>query len=230
MCTIEQLKDKTTQITFGKKVVSMTQHLQAYVKHRLYIAEATGIIPKNMYCSNDFIDDAVATFYEQGINLDAQNQDIKIRLFQIVDNDLDDLFKREAFHQSTFSTSAILEEELESLEERFTIDEGLHLIMNDELDDISYKQDSKHWHLYLYADHNSATMSPYETDPNIIEKHNLVLGKFYSWLPLKVSNIVDLLVFGKLSFREIAQIKIIEEKRVERILNLVIKTFRNHLD
>ncbi|MEC3907750.1 hypothetical protein VOI54_12025 [Tamlana sp. 2201CG12-4] len=230
MCTIKQLNDKATQITFDKKVVSTTQHLQAYVKHRLYIAEVTGIIPKNMYCSNDFIDDAVATFYEYGINLDAKNQEIKIKLFQIVDADLDNLFKQEAFHKNTFSTNVILEEELDGLEEHFTVDEGLDLIMNDELDDISYKQDSKHWHLFLYDDKNTSSINTFEVENHLTTKHNLFLGKFYSWLPIKVSDIVDLLVFGRLSFQEIAEVKSIEPKRVKRILNLVIKTFRTHLN
>ena len=67
MCSIEKLNDKAAQNTFHKKVVSVTQHLRAYVKHRIYIAEATGIVPKNMYNSNDLIDEAIAKYYEQDV-------------------------------------------------------------------------------------------------------------------------------------------------------------------
>ena len=42
MCSIDKLNDKTTLDIFNKKVVSATQHLQAYIKHRLYICESTG--------------------------------------------------------------------------------------------------------------------------------------------------------------------------------------------
>ena len=227
MCTMENLNDKKTQTAFNNKVVSMTQHLQAYVKHRLYIAEATGILPKNMYISNDFIDEAIAKFYENGYDVDMEASDIKLKLFKIADADLDDLFKNEAFHKDTFSTNSILEEELDSLEEQFTVDEGLDLIMNDELDDISYKQDNKHWQLFLYDDNNASSISEINQTESI--NHDVLFGKFYSWLPLKVSDIVDLLVFGKLTYQEIAHVKNIEPKRVERVLKLVTKTFRNHL-
>ena len=109
MCSLEKLKDKATQNAFNKKVVYVTQHLQAYVKHRLYIAESTGIIPKNMYISNDFIDEGIAKFYENGYDIDMDAASIKIKLFKIVDSDLDDLFKKEAYHKNTTSTSSILD-------------------------------------------------------------------------------------------------------------------------
>lgn len=42
---------------------------------------------------------------------------IKLKLFKIVDTNLDALFKNEDFHKITTSTDTILKEELESLEE-----------------------------------------------------------------------------------------------------------------
>lgn len=227
MCSLEKLNDKATQNTFNKKVVSVTQHLQAYVKHRLYIAESTGIIPKNMYISNDFIDEGIAKFYENGYDIDMDAASIKIKLFKIVDSDLDDLFKKEAFHKNTTSTSSILEEELESLEENFTVDEGFDFIMNEELDDISYHQNEKHKHLFLYDDDNSSAVHAFELENlSAIHSKNL-LGKFYSVLPIKVSDIVDLHIFGRLTYNEIAEVKNIEIKRVERVLSLVMEAFKS---
>lgn len=227
MCSLEKLNDKATQNAFNKKVVSVTQHLQAYVKHRLYIAESTGVIPKNMYISNDFIDEGIAKFYENGYDIDMDAASIKIKLFKIVDSDLDDLFKKEAFHKNTTSTSSILDEELESLEENFTVDEGFDFIMNEELDDISYKQNEKHKHLFLYDDNNSSVVNAFEIeDLSTIHSKNL-LGKFYSVLPIKVSDIVDLHVFGNLTYNEIAEVKNIETKRVERVISLVMEAFKS---
>jgi len=227
MCSLEKLNDKATQNAFNKKVVSVTQHLQAYIKHRLYIAESTGIIPKNMYISNDFIDEGIAKFYENGYDIDMDAASIKIKLFKIVDSDLDDLFKKEAFHKNTTSTSSILDEELESLEENFTVDEGFDFIMNEELDDISYKQNEKHKHLFLYDDNNSSVVNAFEIeDLSTIHSKNL-LGKFYSVLPIKVSDIVDLHVFGNLTYNEIAEVKNIETKRVERVISLVMEAFKS---
>ena len=230
MCSLEKLNDKATQTAFNNKVVSVTQLLRAYVNHRLYIAESTDIIPKNMYNSNDLIDEAVAKFYEGGYNIDDETLAIKLKLFKIVDLDLDDLFKNEAFHKNTMSTHTILEEELDGLDENFTVDEDFDLIMFEELSDISYQQDHKHKHVFVYDDNNSSLINAFEIEDLASEKQKNLLGKFYSWLPLKVSDIVDLFVFGKLTFDEIAEVKNTEKRRVERIINLTFKSLRSNLD
>jgi DNA-directed RNA polymerase specialized sigma24 family protein len=230
MSSSDKLNDKKTIDEFNKKVVSATQHLYAYVKHRLYIAESTGIIPKNMYKSQDIIDEGIAKFYEAGYNIDADATSIKLSLFKIVDAELDALFKKEKFHQQTISTHSILQDELDGLVEKFTVDEDFDLIMNEELSDISYKQDDESKHVFVYDDNNNSITNALELSDLSSTRNKHLLGKIYTWLPLKVSDIVDLFVFGKLSFEEIAKVKAIEEKRVERILKLVIEDFKAHLD
>ena len=229
MCSLEKLNNKAAQNAFNKKVVTATQHLRAYVKHRLYIAESTGVVPKNMYNSNDLIDEAIAKFYEQGYNVDADALAIKLKLFKIVDTDLDDIFKKEAFHKNTLSTDTILREELDGLEEKFTVDEDFDLIMNEELSDISYKQDQEDKHIFVYDDNNTMIQNAFEISDISSTRNKHLLGKIYTWLPLRVSDIVDLFIFGKLSFEEIAKVKNIEAKRVERILELAIEDFKEHL-
>ena len=51
MSTFKELSSKSAQTAFDKKVLSAVPHLHPYVKHRIYIAESTGILPKNMYSS-----------------------------------------------------------------------------------------------------------------------------------------------------------------------------------
>lgn len=229
MCTLDKLNDKTTQTEFNKKVISATQHIQAYVKHRLYIAESTKIIPKNMYKSNDIIDEGIAKFYENGYNIDADAAHIKIELFKIIDTDLDELFKKEAFHQNTMSTDSILKDELDGLDEQFTVDEDYDFIMYDELNDISYHQDQEDKHVFVYDDNNNLLQNAFEISDISAKRNKHLLGKYYTWLPLRVSDIVDLFAFGKLSFQEIATVKNIEVKRVKRVLKLAIEDFKEHL-
>ncbi|MGA1225988.1 MAG: hypothetical protein ACO3VF_01820 [Tamlana sp.] len=229
MCSLEKLNDKATQTAFDKKVVSVAQHLQAYVKHRLYIAESTGVIPKNMYTSNDLIDEAIAEFYENGYDIDMDDAHIKLKLFKIVDTNLEALFKNEDFHKITTSTDTILKEELEGLEESYTVDEDFDFIMNEELNDISYKQGNHHKHLFLYDDENRTVMNALEIE-NISANHDKkILGKFYSTLPFNVSEIVDLFVFGRLDYEDIAKIKNIEANRVRRILTLAVESLKSNL-
>ncbi|MFI1743419.1 hypothetical protein [Thalassobellus sediminis] len=230
MCSLDKINDKKTKEAFDKRVISATQHLQAYVKHRLYIAISTGIIPKNMYTSHGIIDEAIAKYYEKGYNIDSDATTIKLKLFKIVDADLNTLFKKEAFHKNTISTNSILEEELDNLEEKYTVDADMDFVMNEDLNDISYKQDHKHKHLFLYADNDSSVLEAFDIEAASLNDSKKRLGNLYSWLPLNVSNIIDLIVFGKLSFEEISKVRSMEVKRVEFIFNEVKDQFKDHID
>ncbi|ALJ03786.1 hypothetical protein APS56_00855 [Pseudalgibacter alginicilyticus] len=230
MNSLEKLNDKATQTAFNKKVISATHHLHPYVKHRIYIGESMKILPKNMYTSNGIIDESIIKLFENGYNIDNDTSDIKLKLFKIVDADLYTLFKKEAFHNKTMSTTSILQEELDDLEENYTIDDDLDYIMTEELNDISYKQHNKHQHLFLYDDNNSSILNAFNKQDLTLDNSKKALGNLYSWLPLNVSNIVDLYVFGKLSFEEISQIKTIEIKRIELIFDEIKKNFNDHVN
>lgn len=230
MSTIEKLNHKASLTAFEKKVVSASQQLHPYVKHRLYIAESMRIIPKNMFSSSGIIGESIASFYEKGYDIDIDSNTLKIKLFKYVDAELDLIYKKEAFHKHTISTNSILEEELDALEEAYTIDDGFDYVMNEELNDISYQQDKKHKHLFLYDGNDNSVLSAFQLDDINDNKSKELLGSLYSWLPLNVSSIIDLLVFGKLSIKEVAEVKSIEVKRVEFIYNEVKNKFKDHLD
>ncbi len=138
MSTFKKLSSKSAQTAFDKKVLSAVPHLHPYVKHRIYIAETTGILPKNMYSSNGIIDESIIELYTNGFNIDAEPMAVKLELFKLVDNYMNELFKKEAYHKKTISTNTILDDELSRLGEDFTVDADLDLILNTELSDISY--------------------------------------------------------------------------------------------
>lgn len=230
MSSIEKINDQATQTAFNKKVVATSQQLHPYVKQRLYIAESTGVIPQKMYASNGIIDESIASFYEKGYDIDMEANAIKLKLFKYADAELDAIFRKEDFHKNTVSTNSILEEELDALKEKYTIDDGFDFVMNDELDDISYQQDHKHKHLFLYDETDNSFLSTFESEDLSEKKSKEIIGSLYNWLPLNVSSIIDLLVFGNLNFEEIAKVKMIEVKRVEFIYEEVKNKFKDHLD
>lgn len=229
MGTLKQLTSKSSKTAFDKKVLSAIHHLHPYVKHRIYIGESTGIIPKNMYSSNGIIDDCVIAIYESGYNLDANITTIKLKLFKLVDEHLNELFKKEAFHQYSVSTDEFLKKELARLNEDFTVDADMDLILNTELTDISYHQ-NKDNKIYLYEDKENSFVKALDISSLKPSESPQIVGQFYSWLPVNISNIVDLYIFGNLEFEDIAKIKNIEVKRVETIFKKVKNSFRSHLE
>ena len=228
MSTLQKINSKTTKTEFDKKVLSAIQHLHPYVKHRLYIGESTGVLPKNMYVSNEIIDDGILNIYENGFDIDADKMEIKLKLFSIVDKNLDELFIKESFHQKTVSTNKILTEELDRLKEDYTIDADLDLILNTELNDISYQQDNTE-HIFVYDDNYSNILNAFDIEDTKELKSKNLLGSLYSWLPIMAADIIDLYSFGKLTFEEIAKIKHTEVENIEKIFDAVKKSFRNHL-
>ncbi len=225
----DNILDKSGEKAFHKKVVSVTQHLRAYVNHRLYIAESLGIIPKNMYSSTDLIDEAIVKYYDKGYDVDADPLTIKLKLFKIVDTDLDELYKTEAFHKNTLSTNDILHEELDGLIENYTIDDDFDFIMKEELSDISYRQDTKHKHVFVYDDNNTSLAQAFEIENLKSLSHTNLLGRFYTSTPLKVTDIVDLFVFGRLNYDDIAKIKNTEKEYIEKLLTQAMETLKSNL-
>lgn len=229
MSVSEKLTSETTRNAFEKKVLSAIPHLHPYVKHRIYIAEFSGILPKNMFSSNGIIDESIILLYENDFDIDAEPLAIKLELFKIVDNYMNVLFKNEAYHKETISTDDMLKKELSKLSEDYTVDADFDFILNTELNDISYHQNDNNT-LQLFADKETSILNAFEIKDLSVKKSPKLFDKLYHWLPFNVSNIMDLYIFGKLDFESIAKIKKIEQKRVEAIFDKVKRTFRRHIE
>ncbi|WP_108801787.1 hypothetical protein [Aquimarina sp. Aq107] len=215
---------------FSKKLLSVVPHLHPYVKHRLYIAESTRVLPRNMYCSNGIIDDAIVNLYnEEHLDIGIDKLSLELKLFRIADHLIDELYKREGWHQQCISTNYFLRDELDKLEENYTLESDNKLIMNEDLNDISYHQNSENKQLFIYDDSDSAILKLIDSEESTENKKQQLLGKFYSWLPLETSKIIDLFVFGKLNFEEIARIKNITAQEVKETIIDVRKSFRKNL-
>jgi len=228
MSVTEKLTSEIARNTFEKKVLSAIPHLHPYVKHRIYIAETTGILPKNMFSSNGIIDESIILLYDNEFDVDAEPLAVKLELFKIVDNYMNLLFKNEAYHKETISTDALLKKELSKLSEDYTVDGDFDFILNTELNDISYHQNDNET-LQLYSDKETSILTAFEVEDLSTKQSPKVFDKLYNWLPFNVSNIMDLYIFGKLDFESIAKIKKIEQKRVEDIFDKVKRTFRRHI-
>ncbi|WP_299103465.1 hypothetical protein [uncultured Winogradskyella sp.] len=210
-------------------MLSAIPHLHPYVKHRIYIAESTGILPKNMFSSNGIIDESIIELYDKDFDIEAEHLAVKLELFKIVDNYMNVLFKNEAHHKETISTDALLKKELSKLSEDYTIDGDFDFILNTELNDISYNQNEGEL-LQLYSDKETSILSAFEVKDLSTKQSPRAFDKLYNWLPFNVSNIMDLYIFGKLDFESIAKIKKIEQKRIEAIFDKVKRTFRRHIE
>ncbi len=216
-----------------KKVLQIVPLLHPYVKQRIRVGEYLGFFPKNMYRSNEIIDDVIVNIYENNKQKENESDDLRILMFDIVNSKLRNLFEKEEWHKKAISTKFILEEELKQLEENFTVDGENELIMNEELDDISYHQNDMETQVLPYDNEQEGVMSFLNLgNTNIFEniQNKDTLKNIYYKLPLHTSNVVDLYILGKLNLQEIATILNINIAEVKQIVELVKNKFQKHLN
>lgn len=202
---------------FGKKILKIIPELKPYVRHRLFIANSLEIIPENMYRSTGIIDDAIIELFESDISMLTSTVDLRLHLFELVVKKLDNIFKKEAWHQKSVSTDKILHQELNKLKARYTIDADGDFVMNEELNDISYQQKNFSAQLFLSDDSKQSVLTAFDID-QLDERRKKVFRNLYSVLSLEASDVVDLYVFGKLNTTEISQIKNTDEPTVREII------------
>lgn len=216
-----------------KKTLTIVHLLQPYAKQRIRVGEILGIFPRNMYKSNEIIDEVVLETYENNLHRDYQIDELRFVMFQMLNDRFQGLFQTEEWHKDAISTKYILEQELKQLEENFTADGGSDLIMNEELDDISYHQDNLKSNELPYDDAEEGVrtflgLDNVERHPDFHDRGNL--RRVYYKLPVHTSNIVDLYVLGKLSYHEISSILKMEVSEVKEIVSFVRETIKKQLD
>ncbi len=216
-----------------KKTLSTVQLLHPYVKQRIRVAENLGIFPRNMYKSNEIIDEVVLKVYEEGLHKSLNQDDLRIAMFKLTFERMNELLESEEWHKDSISTKLILEDELKQLEENFTMDADNDLIMNEDLDDISYHLNDKESPSLPYDEEEEGVKVLFGLDKSQsagLWQDRTEIRKLYYKLPLTTSNIVDLYVLGKLSLAEIATILKTEIAEVKEIVNFVKETFRKQME
>ena len=203
------------------------------MKQRIRVAENLGIFPRNMYKSNENIDEVVLEVYEKGLHKSLNQDDLRIAMFKLTFDRMNELLESEEWHKDSISTKLILEDELKQLEENFTMDADNDLIMNEDLDDISYHLNDKEGVSLPYDEQEEGVKVLFGLDTVESEsfwQDRKEIRKLYYKLPLTTSNIVDLYILGKLSFAEIASILKTEMAEVKEIVNFVKETFRKQME
>ena len=216
-----------------KKTLAIVHLLHPYVKQRIRVGENLGILPRNMYKSGEIIDEVVLEIYEKGLHKELDKDDLRIAMFKEANSRMSNLFLSEEWHKDSISTKIILEDELKQLEENFTMDADNDLVMNEDLDDISYHQNDNNRHELPYDEAEEGVRTLLGNgEMRKVQNWNErgALRKLYYKLPLNTSNLVDLYILGKLSFHEIAGILEMDIAEVKQIVNFVKENFRKQLE
>jgi DNA-directed RNA polymerase specialized sigma24 family protein len=131
--------------------------------------------------------------------------------------------------RKSIPVSMIVKEELDLLKEDFSVDGNGHLVMIDELPDISYHQkDFKPKHYIIDPDAEKEIVSSLQLDDNILKDENRreKIANTYFLIPPTSKSIFELYVFGNQSEEDIAAILEIEQDQVKTVISSVVEKFK----
>ena len=212
--------------TFYKSQESLIPVLKNYITLALLATENQGLIDRSYYDPDGVLDEVFLEVYNE-LSKGAETVDPHYLLFKRSQGKIEQLIRDEVNTPNEPSTSGILKQELDRLDKKFTIDAGGDWMFQEELDDISYKQErSGSENIYLDDRLVAQLVSRFELEDKFIAARNKrLLGMHYSAIPEISRSIVELFAYGNRTDEEIAIILDVELASVERVLKIVREKF-----
>ena len=126
-------------------------------------------------------------------------------------------------------TEEMLKQELDALDEKFTTQADGDLILNTELDDISYKQHTERpSNVILDETLEQQLIKKLDMSDTLLPslEHRTIFGAVYNNIPPRSKSVLELYAFGNRSMHEISEILEVPEDVVDRIMDKLKEKFR----
>ena len=213
---------------FYEKAVLAASDLRNFVQSSLLASENQGLIDRSYYDPDGVVDEIYLAVFNEYEGQFSQ-EELKIALFRHALQKLDQLIRDEEYTPNEPSTGGLLKDELDALDDQFTAEFDGDLILREDLDDISYKQEKRR-NEPIYLDEKLVTqiVDRFELDDKftLAKNKKIHLGILYSSIPAISRSIVELYVYGHQEQGDIVKILDVEEASVTRVLKIVREKFR----
>ncbi len=213
---------------FFKGLGPLSTEVKAYLTSGLLAAESQGLIDRRYYDADGILDEVYLSVYQQYTEV-LGKAELKQMLYRKSLEKLQQLIQDEKYTPNDPSTTGILKDELDALDERFTADAEGDLLMHEELDDISYKQKKRRSEtIYLDDFLIAQIVDRFGLKDKFIlaNEKRIHLGLLYNSIPTICRTIVELYAYGRLQEEEIAQILNVELASVLRVIKVVREKFK----
>jgi len=214
--------------SFYRKIVSYVPEVKEFIANSLKAAENEGQIDRGYYHPDDVLDEI---YLEVFTNFDEE-WDVKMLRYLLFKKAVDKINEKKAIEVATIASSntgALLKEELDRLNEDFTTDGDGDLILNTELDDISYKQTKTSRNtVYMDASVENPILEKLKLDDafQLSARRRASFGYLYTTIPHISKTIFELYAFANQTVSEIALILDIEEDKIKKVLKVVTERFK----
>ncbi len=217
---LHKYKEEDNFEGFYNRISSFAPDLKKFMVRGLKAAEAQSLIDRGFYNAEGMLDEIYLDIFKNFTNYVDVNK-LQTTLFAMAIIKLEEKKKLEQETPEYLSTEKLLEQELKALEEKFTAQADGDLILNTELDDISYKQKTER-PSYVILDETLEAQLIKKMDMGDILLSSLerrtIFGALYSNIPRRSKSVMELYAFGNRSVHEISEILEVPEKIIESIV------------
>lgn len=213
---------------FYNKISTLEPDLQRFMSRSLIAAENQGSIDRGFYSAEELLDEIYLEVFKEFTDpMDAEK--IKTILFSKA---IQKIEEKKIIEQETpeyVSTEQMLKEELNALDEKFTTQADGDLILNTELDDISYKQHSERPNnVILDETLEQQLIKKLDMNDSLLPslERRTIFGALYNTIPPRSKSVLELYAFGNRSQHEISEILEVPVTVVDRIVDKLKERFR----
>lgn len=221
-------KQKNDFKAFYNRIEAFIPEVREFISNSLKAAENEGKLDRGYYDPEGILDEVYLTIFSE---FDPE-WDEKMLRYYLLKKAVDQLDEKEVLQASSpdlVNTGDLLKEELDRLKEDFTTDGDGDLILNTELDDISYKQERRHrTDIYLDREIEMLISEKLKLDSafQLSSQRRASFGYLFSTIPHFSKTVFELYAFAHQSPAEISLILDIEEHKVNRVIKVISERFK----
>ncbi len=233
LSSLQQHRQNNNQEAFFRQIVDVAPGLESYVTNRLRTAERNGLIPADLYSPQDILDEVFLEIYEHFDDMPADETGLRVTLFQLANEKLDEIIRQESWQQHALSLEAILADEMRMLNEipQMTADADGDIVMVEDLDDAEIEPPEPRA-LLLEDSFEDEILRQAGLEGVVVKGDRALqqlLARVYADLPVQSRIIFDLWTRGKLTMEEISRVRGISIGQVRDTLQRIQARFASLL-
>ena len=232
IANLKTYKAQANQDAFFLTLEDIAPGLRNYIKQRLRSAERRRLLPAGFYAPDDVLHEVFLAAYER---FDAMPQDaekLRVMLFQLANERLDELITQEAWHRRAVRLEDVLADEMKMMDEipQMTVDADGEIVLVEELDDAEAAPPEPEV-ILLEESFEDEILGAVGVERDVMDDDLLrvLLARLYDHLPEQSRILLDLWTRGRLTVEEIAQVRDVDVTQVRETLERIRAEFRRWL-
>jgi DNA-directed RNA polymerase specialized sigma subunit len=213
---------------FYNKISAMVPDLKKFTARSLKAAESQKAIDRGFYKAEGILDEIYLEVFKDFVVI---KDEVKLKTILFA-KAVQKIEEKKIIEQETpdyLPTEKMLQQELNALDEKFTTQADGDLILNTELDDISYKQHTERpANVLLDETLEQQLIKKLDMNDTLLPslEHRTIFGALYTNIPPRSKTVLELYAFGNRSLHDISEILEVPEEVIDRIMYKLKERFR----